>query len=215
MMTTLILVRHGQSVANQDGIYVGHKDVPLSELGKRQAMLMSRYVLENYAVDKVYTSDLCRAWATVLPIAEALGIEEIKSKNLREIFAGDWEGKKFCDLCELYPEDYNDKWRTDIGNCCTTNGESVREMAKRVLDELIKIAEENDGKTIVIGTHATPIRAMQCLWQGKNFDEMKDVKWAPNASITIAEFENGNFTLKLLSEESHLLELKTELPQNV
>lgn len=213
-MTTLILVRHGQSVANHDGIYVGHRDAPLSDLGRRQAEVMSRYVLQNYKVDKVYTSDLSRAASTVLPIAKALGIEEIKDKNLREIFAGDWEGKKFSDLCELYPDDYG-KWRTDIGNSRSPGGESVREMANRVEGEIIKIAEENDGKTVVIGTHATPIRAMQCLWQGKTLDEMKDVKWAPNASITVAEFTDGKFCLKLLSEESYLDDLKTELPKNV
>ena len=213
-MTTLILVRHGQSVANLNGIYVGHKKAELSELGHIQAEKMTEYVLKNFNVDKVYTSDLSRAKDTVKPIAKALGICEIPNKNLREIYAGDWEGKKFADLCELYPLEYG-IWRTDIGNSKSNGGESVREMSQRVLLEITKIAEENDGKTVVIGTHATPIRAMQCLWQGKTFDEMKDVPWATNASITVAEYENGRFTLKVISEESYLEDLKSALPKNV
>ena len=44
---------------------------------------------------------------------------------------------------------------------------------------------------------------------------MKDIPWVTNASVTVAEYENGNFRLVLVGEDSHLEEIKTALPKNV
>ena len=59
-MTTLILVRHGQSVANLERIFAGHTDIPLTELGLLQAERTAAY-LEEYPIDCIYSSDLLRA----------------------------------------------------------------------------------------------------------------------------------------------------------
>ncbi len=63
-MTKLILIRHGESVANRNHIFVGHTDVELEEKGVKQAELTAQYVYENFKVDKVYASDLKRAYET-------------------------------------------------------------------------------------------------------------------------------------------------------
>ena len=78
-----------------------------------------------------------------------------------------------------------------------------------------EIVAENEGKTVVIATHATPIRAMQCLWQGMTFDEMKDVSWVSNASVTEAIYENGEFSLVFAGRHEHLGDLVSGLPSNV
>lgn len=48
MKTTLLFVRHGQSIANENGIFAGHLDVPLSELGQKQAVELKDYLLSRY-----------------------------------------------------------------------------------------------------------------------------------------------------------------------
>ena len=59
-MTTLLLIRHGQSEANKLGVFAGHFDAPLLPLGIEQAKKTAAYIAENYKVDKVYASDLKR-----------------------------------------------------------------------------------------------------------------------------------------------------------
>ena len=94
-MTRLILIRHGQSEANLTRRFAGHFNAPLTELGRSQAEKSAEYVAENYKVSKVYASDLARAFDTGLAIAQSHNIPIYKTQQLREIFAGDWEGKQY------------------------------------------------------------------------------------------------------------------------
>lgn len=213
-MTKILMVRHGQSEANNLEIFAGNYDIELTELGVRQAQCTAKFIAENYNVDKVYASDLKRAFKTAEYIAEKLGLEVVAEKNFREISAGKWEGEKFDVISTEYAEDWN-KWNSDIGNSRCTDGESVKELAERVTNALKKFAVENEGKTIVIGTHATPVRAAQCVFGGYTFDDMVNIPWASNASVTELVYEDGNFTVVNASMDSHLVYLRSELPANV
>lgn len=213
-MTTFILVRHGQSEANKQGLFAGHSDFPLSDIGLLQAEKTAEYILNNYNIDRIYSSDLKRAFSTALPVSKMTGIEIIPDVRLREIFAGEWEGLKFGKIAESYPEDRR-IWNDDIANSRCTGGEAVRELAARILERLTEIGKENDGKTVLVTFHATPIRAMQALWQTGDIEAMKDINWVPNASVTVAEYENGTFIIRLLGENSHLAEITTSLPPTV
>lgn len=213
-MVTLILVRHGESKANHERIFAGHYDAELQDRGLEQAKKTAEYLSANYKIDKVYASDLKRAFATGKCIADLAGVEIIPSKNLREIRAGKWDGMKFDDISKIYAEEYA-VWRNDIGRAQATEGESVAELSRRVMDELTKIAKENDGKTIAIATHATPIRAVQSLVQTNGLEKMKDIPWVSNASVSVLEYCDGKWSFKSVSEDEHLGELRTTLPKSV
>lgn len=214
IMTKLLMVRHGQSEANSLGVFAGNYDIELTELGHKQAQCTANFIAENYTVDKVYASDLKRAYKTAVHIAEKFDLDVIPDKNFREISAGKWEAEKFVVIIEKYKDDY-EKWLTDIGNAGCTGGETVKELAKRVCDELKKVAEDNEGKTVVIGTHATPVRVVQCLFGGHAMYEMKDVPWVSNASVTELNYEEGKFVLVKAGMDGHLTGYKSELPANV
>ena len=74
MKTTLLFIRHGQSMANVSGVFAGQLDVSLSELGRKQAEELKEYLLSKYKIDAIYSSDLSRAYEIALPIAMALGL---------------------------------------------------------------------------------------------------------------------------------------------
>lgn len=114
-MTTLLLIRHGQSEANLQGRFAGQYDSPLTELGHAQARRTAEFIAQNYAVDAVYCSDLQRARATGQHTAARLGLEVISDRGLREIYAGAWEGLPFERMNAEYPEAAY-RWRHDIGN---------------------------------------------------------------------------------------------------
>ena len=89
MKTTLILVRHGNSVTNVTNTFAGSLDAELNEMGNKQARLTAEY-LKKFKIDKIYSSDLKRAYNTAVPIAEFHNMKIEKNEGLRELFAGDW-----------------------------------------------------------------------------------------------------------------------------
>ncbi len=213
-MTTLLLIRHGESEANRHSRFAGQIDPDLLGRGQHQAELTARYIASNYNIDKIYSSDLKRAYKTAKALADLLVTNVITDKNLREIYAGKWEGERFDDLRNKYPEDF-DVWLNDIGRARCTGGESVRELADRVFNALGSIARKNPGKTVAVALHATPIRAVQSLIQFGSLDKMQQIPWVSNASVTVAEYDSGTWTLGDISIDAHLAELKTSLPDNV
>ena len=213
-MTTLLLIRHGQSIANLEKRFAGQWNAELTETGIKQAKLTAQYIKENYNVSKVYASDLSRAFETGKCVSDILGIEIIPNKNLREICAGNWESMTFDDIRAKYAEDFS-VWTNDMGHSRCSGGESVAELAKRVISALTEIAQENDGKTVAIATHATPIRVTQSMVQTGSLDQILSIPWATNASVSELEYNDGKWAFKKISIDSHLSELVTTLPANV
>ncbi len=213
-MTRFILVRHGQSQANAEERFAGHYDAPLTEHGHAQARATAQYVAEQYKIDAICSSDLLRAYHTGKPAADLLGIEIIPDEGLREIYEGKWSGEKFLDILEKYPEDYT-VWRTDIGHARCTEGESTEELLVRVKDTLERIAGENDGKTVLVTTHATPIRVMQTFVETGSLEKMKDIPWVTNASVSELEYDGGVWRFTRISYNEHLGCLQTPPPRNV
>lgn len=214
MKTTLIFVRHGQSEGNKVNRFNGHINLKLTELGKKQAECTAEY-LDRFQIDAIYSSDLSRAYETGLATANRRNMEITSSKELREIFGGDFEGKVFDTLEDLYPEEFH-TWMTDMGNCRCPNGESIRELFDRVNKEVLRIANAHQGQTVLITTHATPIRAMSTLWMKKNITEIKSVDWVKNASVTVVDYSDVNEPkIILYDEHAHLEDLATGLPKDV
>ncbi len=188
-MTTLILVRHGQSEANLARRFAGHSDISLTELGYDQARDAAEF-LRDYPIDVIYASDLRRALQTAEPTAELFGKEIIPDRELREIYAGDWEMVPYDRLMVDFAQDYS-LWRTDLGHAHPTNGESVLELAKRVSHEIDRIVERHRGECIAIFSHYTPIRAMLCKWAGEPFENMQVIEQVHNGSVTVATLADG------------------------
>lgn len=211
--TKLIIIRHGESLGNLNKIYLGHTNWDLSELGYRQAEITANY-LADVKIDAVYSSDLLRAYNTVLPIAKMRGLEIIKDKNLREVFAGEWEGKSYDELWENYSDDFK-IWRTDIGNARCTGGESVMELKDRIFNAVKKIAKENSGKTVCIGTHATALRALNGACNNISKDDFKNIPWVSNASVTYAEFDGENLIMTEYGKDDFLNSFKTTVSSKV
>ena len=211
-MTKLILIRHGQSMANATNRFAGHSNFDLSDLGKHQAVLAAKYITKNFKIDAIYASDLLRAYNTAVPSAEMLGLPIHKSEKLREISAGAWESMTFEDIRQNFSSDF-DVWKNDFSNARCTGGESVAELYHRVCREMLDIAKENDGKCILIATHATPIRAFETLARGFDAEHIGDIEFVCNASINVFNVEDGNPSIDTLNITDHLIDCVTDVPQ--
>ena len=89
MVTTLYLVRHGESLGNLRGFFLGHTDWGLSPRGEEQARTLAE-ALADLPFSAVYSSDLSRAVQTVRPAAAAHRLPVLRERDLREIYAGRW-----------------------------------------------------------------------------------------------------------------------------
>ena len=213
MKTTILLVRHGQSLGNLSETFLGYTDLGLTELGERQAAALAER-LRSVPLDAVYSSDLSRAMGTVLPAARDHGLPVIPDKRLREIYAGEWEGVTFDEIARRFPDD-RALWKTSIGLARPTGGESVAELGERVMAALREIAAANPGRTVLVGTHATPVRSVTARLRGYPPERMAEVDWAPNASITTIVFEDGALTLVGEADAAHLKGIVTLVPKKI
>lgn len=214
MQTTHIyLIRHGESEGNRVRSFLGHSDLDLTEKGHAQAERTAEY-LDSVSVDKIYSSDLKRAYNTAYHTAKKKGMEIITSEKLREIYAGEWENIAFDELLVEYKEEYS-LFRENIGLARCTGGESVAELQERFVNELKRIAAENEGKTVFVFTHATPIRATKAAFDGLALEEMQSVPWASNASVTHVECSDGEFKVVAYGINDFMGEIATALPKTV
>lgn len=209
----LILVRHGESEGNKRHSFLGHTDLPLTEKGHMQAEAAANY-FEKIPIDVIYSSDLQRAYMTAEHIAEKKGLGIIADSNMREIYAGEWENQLFEDIAVNFKKDF-DVWKNDIGESRCTGGESFKELYDRIISELTRIAELNDGLTVCVATHATPIRCARLKAHGYGFEKAKELGWTMNASATVIDVENGEFKLIYEHITEYLEGIITAVPTQI
>ena len=202
-MTRLIITRHGQSIANAERRFAGHSDFDLSELGKKQAELTADYICKSFKIDVIYSSDLLRAYNTAVPTAKRLGMEIIPSTSLREIFAGEWEGRTTDELGVEYAEDFG-VWRGDYANSRCTGGESTAEVYRRIIPFITELAEKHDGQNVLVSTHATLVRAIQAYSMGLDETRVGEIPFTHNASVNVFIYDNGRLTPENVNIVEHL-----------
>lgn len=202
--TEIILVRHGQSIGNANGQYLGHTNLGLSEVGHKQAEITAEH-LKNVKIDAVYSSDLLRAHDTAVPHAKMRGLEVIDSEQLREINIGEWEGKYVEDLKRDFYDEFVIAWQKNFGTFAFREGESVIGAGKRFYNEVLRIAKENEGKCVLIAAHAAVIRAFWCMVCKIPPERMAEAYPYPtNASYSTVEFDGEKFIPIEYSSDAHM-----------
>ena len=152
----LILVRHGESVANAQGLLLGRTDAELTETGRAQAaavpMLFERPVVE------LRSSPLRRAVDTAELLG--LGLPVVVDPRWIEVDYGEFECQPLGDI----PADVWQKWQRDR-DFCPADGESLAEVDVRIADACEELfasdgagARRADGDVVVV-SHVTPIKA--------------------------------------------------------
>jgi len=167
-LTTILMVRHGVTSTTGTLLPGRAPGLHLSERGVEQATAVAARLSElTTKPSALYVSPLERTRETAAPIAKALGLKVQIEKGLLECDFGDWTGKKLA-LLSKKPE-----WKT-VQSAPSTfrfpNGESFTEMQLRMWTTLEKLAAKHRGKTIVVVSHADPIKAAVTYAQGVPLD---------------------------------------------
>lgn len=150
-VTTLLLIRHGETAWNAEHRIQGRLDVPLSTTGVWQAGRLAER-LAGEAIDAIVASDLARAWMTGAPLADARGLPMVAEPRLRERVFGLFEGKTLDEIAAWHPEEFA-AWRARDVDWRIPGGESGAEFIGRVLEAMRDIALSYAGQTVAVVTH--------------------------------------------------------------
>ena len=202
MKSNIILVRHGYSTSNASGTYTGQLDAPLNEIGFAQAAQLADHLCKAYKIDAVYTSDLSRAVETIRPTAERLGLEMHLERELRELDTGKWTGVPYAEVKERFAADFAAYGQSIDAPC--TGGESLRDGCERLLACIERIAKKEDGKTVLVCSHALCCRLLSALAATGRMESVTAFPAPKNASFSVYEYENGAFRAILQNYTAHL-----------
>ncbi len=147
--TRLLLIRHGE--AGRPGVLHGHVDVPLTDRGREQVWRLARRLAEE-PLNAVYSSDLSRARESARILAEERGLGVVEDPAFRELSMGAWDGVPVDELLRREPEALRQWWDDPV---CTgpPGGESLRDLARRVLPALERVIRAHPGQTVALVAH--------------------------------------------------------------
>ena len=147
----LVLVRHGETSANLEGVWHGSTDGPLTERGHAQAGRVAGWLRSEWPDARaLYTSPLRRARDTARAIAESTGLEPRVEAALVEYHLGEWEGKSYRELHETHR--LWDEMRRDP-DFAPHGGESRRQVTDRVTGALQRIGASHAGERVIVVVH--------------------------------------------------------------
>lgn len=166
MVTTIFLVRHGETVDNARQIMQGQTQGELNEIGFKQAQEVAAH-LSSEAIDAVVASDLHRAIQTAEIIAKPHGLPVETTPLLRERDWGGFTGRFIPDLRgEVWPDDI----------------ESEEALLQRAHDFLQILTATYDGKRVVAVGHGIINKAILAVYASCS---MKEVQRMMNAEVRI------------------------------
>jgi broad specificity phosphatase PhoE len=179
-VTTLLLVRHGETDWNRDGRWQGHSDTQLNDAGREQA---HRVAGELGDVDAIYSSDLARARETADIIAAQLGGLEVNvDQRLRERSFGAWEGRTAPEIEADFAEQLA-RWRAGNG-AGADDAEPFDAFGDRVRDFLEDLLAKHPGATVLVVAHGGSIRVIHALASGLDYvRDHRSIPGVPNCAV--------------------------------
>lgn len=179
LVSTLLLVRHGETDWNRDGRWQGHSDTHLNDVGREQA---SRLASELDGVDVVYSSDLARARETAEILAARLELPVHVDPRLRERSFGSWEGRTGPEIEAAFAGAHA-RWLAGEGPGAD-DAEPFADFAARVQAFLAEVVERHPDETVLVVSHGGSIRVIHALAQGLDYvRDHRSIPGVPNCTV--------------------------------
>ncbi|MGH9278886.1 MAG: histidine phosphatase family protein [Acidimicrobiales bacterium] len=166
----LYLVRHGETAANVEGVFLGRADPPLTDLGRRQAAALA---VALPTPKRLVTSPLRRARET----AAAFGVPAEIDDRWIELDYGELEGTH----PSAVPDDVRARWRSDP-SYAPPGGESLASLAARVRPACEALVAAADLDDVVVVTHVSPVKSA-IAWALDVDDTVAWRMWVEDAAV--------------------------------
>jgi len=156
--TRLVLIRHGEVESRYQKVFGGRIDMELSPRGHEQARQVADY-LRLARFDALYVSPLKRARQTVVPIADAVGLEPKVIPDLREVDFGVWTGLTWDEVRARHGVNAYD-WLRELDRGGIPEAEPVEPYLARVRSAVDQVRGRHPGQTVAVVCHGGVIRAI-------------------------------------------------------
>jgi alpha-ribazole phosphatase len=195
--TLIYLLRHGTVVNAETGRFIGHLDVPLSELGERQIAAQAAR-LASLALGAVYASDLVRARRSGEIVGAPHELAPAVVPALREMAMGRWDGLTAAEIQRREPERFAD-WMSRVGEFPFPEGESVSDLEARAWPALESIVGKHRGEAVAVVAHGGTNRTLLCRALGLPRSRLLSLGQDYGA-LTVLERRHGAWLLRRLNE---------------
>jgi probable phosphoglycerate mutase len=206
-VTTILLIRHGETAWNAERRLQGHLDIPLNPEGERQAALLAA-ALAAEPVDAIVSSDLMRARQTARAVADLKGLALREDEGLRERGYGGFEGLLYSEIEQRFPAQFA-AWQARDVDATLPEGrnraESFRAFFERATTTILGLAAAQPGRTLALVAHGGVLECAYRLALGLSLETPRDFKIF-NASINRFRYHPSSGRLELCSwgEVEHL-----------
>jgi broad specificity phosphatase PhoE len=206
-MTSIYLVRHGQTAWNKEEIFRGRTDVPLDETGLKQAELVGQYFKEM-EIHGIYSSSLSRAWQTAEKVAEFHNLRVEPLPGILDMSFGNWEGRPHQEIRESDNKTYR-QWVETPHLVRLPGGESLDDVRVRAMAAMEEVIRNPSGKTLVLVTHRVVNKVLICGILGLDNSHFWQITQDTTA-INLIQHRDGKYILSLMNETCHLKPLKEQ-----
>ena len=210
MTTRLCIVRHGETAWNAEHRVQGQLDIPLNEIGFRQAQAVGG-VLKEERFDAIYSSDLVRARQTADPIASFLSLKILLEKDLRERHYGIFERLTYAEVKIRYPEDYA-RFEAREPDYAFRTGESLKDFSERSIKIITAIADRHQGQSILVFTHGGVLDKLYRFITGLPLSAPRNFG-IPNAGLNRIEVTPSGWQIRSWADVAHLERALDDLPE--
>lgn len=206
-MTSIYLVRHGQTAWNKEEIFRGRTDVPLDETGLKQAELVGQY-FKGMKVHGIFSSPLSRAWQTAEKVAELHSLKVQPLQGILDMSFGNWEGRPHQEIRESDSKTYR-QWVETPHLVRLPGGEGLDDVRVRAMAAIEEVIRNHPGKTLILVTHRVVNKVLICGILGLDNSHFWQITQDTTA-INLIQYRNGKYILSLMNETCHLRPLKEQ-----
>ena len=199
--TTLLIIRHGQSLWNLAGRIQGQQDIDLSPLGRRQAEALGER-LRPLPLAAVYASPLKRACQTAEAIGSRQSLAVRFDPDLAEIHHGAWEGMTEADVAQRFGPLLT-MWRTRPARVQMPEGEHYYDCKRRSLRAVERIVAAHPGETVAVVTHDVVVKCVIADVLGLPDDYVTRLH-IDNTGISIIEYRGVDALVTRVNDIGHL-----------
>ncbi|NYI06808.1 bifunctional RNase H/acid phosphatase [Allostreptomyces psammosilenae] len=202
--TTLLLLRHGETPLTPLKRFsgTGGDDPELSERGLDQARRAAEALAAGGGIDAVVASPLARCRQTAQVVADRLGLPVRVEEGFREADFGAFEGLTFAEVQQRMPDALN-AWLADTATP-PPGGESLREVAGRVAVARDRTIARFAGRTVLVVSHVTPIKALVAQAIGAPLESLFRMELSAASLTAVQHYPDGNSSMRLFNDTAHL-----------
>lgn len=201
--TKILLVRHGQTIWNQEEKMQGLLNSPLTPTGVHQAELLG----QKLATEKIaacYASDLERAQQTAQLIINPHQLPVVADPSLRELNMGLWEGQSKATNQENYPESWHNFWHApDLYVPIGPGAQTFSQLQENVTTGFKELVARHPNQTILIVSHRITVKVLLASLLNQPLSDLWLNGDINPTSLSVIEMTDGQPEIVTYGDTSH------------